>query len=304
MRNKIQFSQWSRYCPDCHELIYYSDQYKRNYADTNNSLCSKCKYKKISNSLTGRNLSQNHLSSLKNGWIKRKSNGYIHPMLGKTHSDESIKKMILAKQKYKPFLGKKHTEETKRLMSIRWKENPRDMSKPIKCAADVNRGTKLSKERKDKLIQGLIGHKVSDVTKEKISAKIKGIKRNDETKEKLRIAKIKQLQKQGVSRSYNPVACQFIAEFGCKYGYNFQHAMNGGELTFSGYFVDGYDKEKNIVFEYDEAKHENYNKKMKDIKRIFNLINKINCKILRYSERYKKIYWSYPDKSELFIINE
>ena len=34
-----------------------------------------------------------------------------------------------------------------------------------------------------------------------------------------------------------------------------QYEFNGGEIVVSGYSLDGYDKEKNIVFEYDEPKH-------------------------------------------------
>jgi hypothetical protein len=55
--------------------------------------------------------------------------------------------------------------------------------------------------------------------------------------------------------SFNPKACKIIDEFGKKHGYTFQHAMNGGEVTLGGYFVDGYDKENNVVIEYYEPFH-------------------------------------------------
>jgi hypothetical protein len=40
-------------------------------------------------------------------------------------------------------------------------------------------------------------------------------------------------------------------------GYNIQHAMNGGEYYIKelGYWVDGYDKENNTVYEIDESHH-------------------------------------------------
>ena len=43
----------------------------------------------------------------------------------------------------------------------------------------------------------------------------------------------------------------------------------GGEIQLYGYFVDGYDKERNIIFEYDEKKHykSNGNLNNKDIYR-------------------------------------
>ena len=31
-----------------------------------------------------------------------------------------------------------------------------------------------------------------------------------------------------------------------------QHALNGGEVRIGNYWVDGYDKENKIIFEYDE----------------------------------------------------
>jgi len=57
--------------------------------------------------------------------------------------------------------------------------------------------------------------------------------------------------------SYNSKGCIMIDEYGKEYGYNFQHAMNGGEyyLKELGYWVDGYDKDKNIVIEIDEKHH-------------------------------------------------
>ena len=128
-----------------------------------------------------------------------------------------------------------------------------------------------------------------------------GIVRSDSTKEKLRIIKLKQLEKLEVSRTFNESACSFIDTFGLKHDFNFIHGKNGGEVMLGGYSVDGYDKNKNIIFEYDEPKHEYGNKKIKDLDRTTKLINKYGCKVLRYSERYNRFYWSYSDKSEIFI---
>jgi predicted nucleic acid-binding Zn ribbon protein len=55
----------------------------------------------------------------------------------------------------------------------------------------------------------------------------------------------------------NPKGCRFIDIFSKINGYNFQHGANGGEVHFpeTGTWVDGYDKERNVVFEYDEKKN-------------------------------------------------
>ena len=69
---------------------------------------------------------------------------------------------------------------------------------------------------------------------------------------------------------------------------------NGGEFKICGYFVDGYDKDLNIVFEYDEPKHyidiENNLLKDKDIQRQNIIINKLNCSFWRYNEKLNLLY--------------
>ena len=54
---------------------------------------------------------------------------------------------------------------------------------------------------------------------------------------------------------YNPRACEFMDNYGKINGYMFQHAINANEYQVGRYFLDGYDKEKNVVFEYDEQHH-------------------------------------------------
>ena len=47
------------------------------------------------------------------------------------------------------------------------------------------------------------------------------------------------------------------------FGWKLRHAMNGGEYYIKelGYWVDGYDKENNIIYEFDEHQHFNKNRK-------------------------------------------
>ena len=58
--------------------------------------------------------------------------------------------------------------------------------------------------------------------------------------------------------------------------------------------VDGYDKEKNIVFEYDEKRHykDVYNNilKDKDINRQNEIIAKLGCRFFRYNETIDLLY--------------
>lgn len=94
---------------------------------------------------------------------------------------------------------------------------------------------------------------------------------------------------------YNPESIPKIEEIGKKYGYNFQHALNGGEkqIPNTRYFVDGYDLKNNIVIEYDERHHfdKNGNLKHKDIIRQNKIMEEINCLFIRIDYKNEiKIY--------------
>ena len=115
---------------------------------------------------------------------------------------------------------------------------------------------------------------------------------SEECKKKHRINYLKRLEENGgVQPFYNINACEVIDEYGKQNGYNFQHGLNGGEVSFIGYFVDGYDKEKNVVFEYDEPPHYNSLNELKDkdIKRMANIKKHLNCKFIRYNEKLNEI---------------
>jgi len=80
--------------------------------------------------------------------------------------------------------------------------------------------------------------------------------------------------------NFNPNACKIIDQYGKKNGYNFQHAMNGGEYYIKdlGYWVDGYDKNKNIVIEIDEKRHKYQQEK--DVIRQKEIESLLKCKFI------------------------
>jgi len=84
--------------------------------------------------------------------------------------------------------------------------------------------------------------------------------------------------------SYNSDACDLIEDYGKKHGYEFQHAENGGEYRIKnlGYWVDGYDEEKNVVVEADEPHHyRNGELRKKDKRRQKQIMNELGCKFIR-----------------------
>lgn len=115
-----------------------------------------------------------------------------------------------------------------------------------------------------------------------------GKNHSNESKKKQRKSAIKRIERNSehqVKPNYNPQACKVIEEYGEKHGYNFQHAENGGEYHIKelGYWVDGYDKEQNVVIEVDEAYHYNRNGELqeKDKRRQKEIEEHLGCEFIR-----------------------
>lgn len=94
---------------------------------------------------------------------------------------------------------------------------------------------------------------------------------------------------------YNKQSIPILEQIAKEHGWNIQHAENGGEFyTGIGYFVDAYDKEKNIVLEYDEPRHykdvENNILREKDLKRQKEIIEHLHCEYWRYNETTKCLW--------------
>lgn len=120
----------------------------------------------------------------------------------------------------------------------------------------------------------------------------------EDMKEKIRISTIKYIEHlpnyNGTKARYSHKACEYINKLNTEMCWNLQHAENGGEYSICGYFIDGYDKDLNIVFEYDEPRHYkdliNNILNEKDIQRQNNIINKLNCQFWRYNEYLDLLY--------------
>lgn len=191
-------------------------------------------------------------------------------------------------------LGKKHTYKTKLKMSLAAKSRSPITEETRRKLSISRRNRKITPETKKKLSQSLTGRQLSDKHKLNLSKSNVGKSRSEETKYRIRIATIRDLQKKGImgkAKNHNPLACRFIDNLNRCYGWNLQHALNGGEVELYGYFVDGYDKEKNIVFEYDEPNHNKSRRKEKDIIRQNRIINTINPNLfIRYDEANNNLY--------------
>lgn len=118
----------------------------------------------------------------------------------------------------------------------------------------------------------------------------KGKKCSEEQKIKIRLSTIKYIKSLNGSMTprYSLRGCDYINSLNERMGWNLQHAENGGEIEVCGYYLDGYDKERNIAFEYDESKHykDVYNNilREKDIIRHKIIMEHLKCKFYRYNE--------------------
>lgn len=124
-------------------------------------------------------------------------------------------------------------------------------------------------------------------------------KASEETKLKQRVSRLKWLENSGGrnphnGKFFNKVACEYLNRLNIQNNWNLQHALNGGEEIIYGYSVDGYDRKRNIIVEYDEPNHydKSDNLKSKDVERMHRIINHIKCEFYRYNEK-KKILVKY-----------
>lgn len=93
---------------------------------------------------------------------------------------------------------------------------------------------------------------------------------------------------------FSETACSYIDKLNEQNHWHLQHALNGGEITCGPYYLDGYDKELNIAFEYDEPAHySNVTKNQlneRDEIRMKFIKEKLNCRFFRYNEKLNLLY--------------
>ena len=179
-------------------------------------------------------------------------------------------------------MGTKLSEETRRRMS----ETRTGMERSAYIGKKISKALKghiVTEETRKKISRANKGKTMSEEVRKKMIGRV----HSNETKKKMRLSAIKNIKKSsrtGMQPNYNPEACKIIDEYGKKYGYNFQHAENGGEhhIKELGYFVDGYDKEKNVAIEYYEKAHKN--QKERDKKRKQEIIDKLDCEFIELKE--------------------
>lgn len=241
---------FNKICPNCNKnIISYSRQCDLTRSENFNYICFNCKLyqKRCPNPYN--NLKCKKYTTSKPGKCCRSCASY-----GKMNGNYGSSYYQVWVEKYGKEKADKMNENTSKLKA---------------CAGEKN---------------GMFGKTHDDVVIAKI---LKNRKWDSNTKKKQRSSAIKRIEKLKFNGGqlipgYNPEACKIIEQYGNENGYNFQHAENGGEVEVHGYFVDGYDKEKNVVIEIDEKHHFKTGKlREKDIQRQKEIEEYLGCKFIR-----------------------
>lgn len=142
--------------------------------------------------------------------------------------------------------------------------------------SDAHKGMKFSEEHKTNLKKnhkGRTGMKMSKELRQRLSKIHTGKKMSDEMKEKMRNIAIKRCLNDGTSK---------VGKYEKETLDDFEKLLNIElirQYPVAGYFVDGYCKEDNIVFEVDEPFHTKQIKK--DLERELIIRDRLKCSFLR-----------------------
>lgn len=275
--------RWMKNCPKCGRGQIYSSEYTLRDAILHNKRCNKCRW------------DEERIKVPIEGWVKKCSKcgrERVYSCKGSltlaakrgtlcNSCQASTKKAIPPDGGWTrqcKNCGRKMVYSCKKSYILGYRTN----SKCRRCV------TKEVSETRD------MSWAQSPEYKTKMSIALKSVRNTDKYGEKFRQKcrenKQKQIQQQGIQRTYNPVACKFMNQFNLKFGTKLQHGMNGGECQFVGYSLDGYDKENNIVFEYDEPKHHVLTVRQKDNERQKRLIECLRPnRFFRYDEKYNRL---------------
>lgn len=234
---------YERKCPQCERVVSYKYKQSLTRAIEQNRLCSSCVRKR-------ENLSEETLRKLRKASTGRVMSEETKRKIseankGKVFSEESRRKMSKAKRgrSAKEIWGPDRAEEIKRAGSERWSgENNPNYGNAIQFTTEY--------------------------------------------KKNLRKAHLKRIQAKGIEvyPNYNPSSIPILEEYARKNNLNLQHAENGGEFYIEelGYWVDGYDSEKNVVVEYYENHH--YRQSDRDNSRKKEIIDHLGCTFIEIWE--------------------
>lgn len=276
-------------------------------------LCLSCRNKGERNSMFGKKHKPETIDKFKNS-----RSGINNPFYGKKHSDET-KVRVSNKNKGRlvgeknpmyntnvyDILVNKHGEETaKQIWTEKYQKHSLDMlgeKNPMYNTKVFDIWVeKYGLEEAVKLRENWVNN-ISETLSQyykdnpdeciKISERLTGRVFSDEHRKNLRLSTINYIKRKLEllgddlpKPAFNIEACYLFDKYSDKYNCTIEHALNGGEYYISelGYWVDGYDRQNNVVYEYYEKYHkyrENY-----DLNREREITEHLNCKFVIIKE--------------------
>lgn len=255
--------QFIRICLECNHEILYKSKQGFEKANQKNTLCKACNVKGDRNPFYGKHHTNEYKDyASQNRKESGKYDGERNPMYGKSIYDVWLKKYgkEVADQK------QKQADEKNRLSNLGVKNG---------FYGKVHNETLKNKFSKSRMGKNNPHYGKKHSENWKLVARERTIQRLKlETNGKI---------------GYNPTSCQFLSKLNEENNWKLQHAENGGEIEICGFLLDGYDKERNIVVEYDEPLHDKPYRKKKDIERMNIIINELKCQFYRFNEKTKTL---------------
>jgi hypothetical protein len=273
----------NRKCPNCNTIITYKSVSQLNNAIKYNRNCKSCSNRVR---ITIRTKNNKNYSKVCNECkqITTFSN-YTKYKNSKCESIYLCKSCSLSKAHKGKILSIAHINSIKKALYENWVngkyENVKNLAK-YRWEGDNNPMYNSNRFGKKNPFYGKTHTKE---TIDKIKKSLKITLQNEDIRNKMSISAKKRVIENGIpAPNYNKKSIPIIEEYGAKNGYNFQHAENGGEYYIKelGYFVDGYDKEKNVVIEYYEPYHKR--RIEKDVERKNKIVKLLNCKFIEIKE--------------------
>lgn len=262
---------------DCGQILTYRSPKEFKRAIDNDSKCIKCCLKIKEHSEETKLKISNKLKGLYDS-------GEIIANMSGAHSDESRKKISQSKK------GKKLTDEHKNKIKesvINSELHKASVKDPIrnKKISDKNKGKKPSCETR---LRMSVNH--ADISGDKNPSK------RPEVRKKLRLKAIDRINSnlkyfdKVITPNFNIKGCEYFNQLMIDNNTFIQHALNGGEYHIKelGYWVDGYDMENNIVYEWDEKYHYDVygNLLERDLNRQKEIEDYLRCKVIRIKQNH------------------
>lgn len=260
---------YSKPCPECASIITFKRKPDLNYSLKHNCRCRSCRNRGKNHPMFGVKRPKEFCDK-----VSERTKGVNNPRYGVSLSDEQKQKISKANKGRKPTnievrKGKTLEEiygiEKAKIIRERYKNRPNptpesNIQRSIKCrnpkCGQKNKGKKWSPERKRLYRLQFI---------ERLNATHKNF-----------------------HPPYNKKACEYFGKLMMEQNCFIQHALNGGEYHIEelGYWLDGYDKQNNIAYEFDEKRHHYYNGMLKEKDKIRQqqIEDFLKCKFIRIKE--------------------